>query len=79
MSILQRPGDIGLLLLLCYFMFFNVTIERSYCHATLEEAAKQDAFLAQTTIDFCKEANPLFLRREPWMRMAVCWILSPAF
>lgn len=95
MSILQRPLDIILLLLLCNFMFFNLTIERTYCSVSLEDAVKEKAILgkksswsfvvtplAETTRDFCKATNPLFIRRDPWMKMATCisaYGLFPAY
>lgn len=50
----------------------NVTIERTYCSIPLELAVQQKAFLAEETVEFCKQGNPLFLRRDPWLRMATC-------
>jgi len=71
-SIFKRPLDGLLLLLFCYFILMNVTIETTYCATTLEVAAEEGKFLAQETIDFCKDANPLFLLRPEWLRMATC-------
>jgi len=71
-SIFKRPLDGLLLLLFCYFILMNVTIETTYCAKTLEVAAEEGKFLAQTTIDFCIDANPLFLLRPEWLRVATC-------
>jgi len=52
------------------FLTMNLTVERAYCHAPLSHTDTR--FLIAETVDFCVMANPLFLARPEWMRMATC-------
>mmetsp|Transcript_14587 Transcript_14587/g.35589 ORF Transcript_14587/g.35589 Transcript_14587/m.35589 type:complete len:165 (-) Transcript_14587:349-843(-) len=70
MTCITRAVDWLIVLLQCYFLLNCTTIEVPYCHAPIT-AANQETML-KATYDFCKEYNPLFLRRDPWMQMATC-------
>lgn len=61
-----------LLALMCYFISMNLTVERCYCKLTVESCAADGWPLAEATLDFCKQYNPLFLARPEWMRVATC-------
>jgi hypothetical protein len=62
--------DMLLVLLQCYFVLMNLTVERFYCHSPLTR--DDTRFLVKETVEFCEVNNPLFLQREEWMRMATC-------
>lgn len=61
--------NIVLILLQCYFLLMNVTVENTYC---LTDFTDTSAFLVQETIDFCVENNRYFLTRPEWLVMATC-------
>jgi hypothetical protein len=70
---MARWVDGLLLALFAYFVAMNLTVERCYCHMTVEACAASGWPLASTTLDFCKSYNPLFLARPEWMRVATCF------
>ena len=54
--------------LMAYFVVLNLTVERAYCHAPLERSST--VLLVPETVDFCEKANPLFMLRPEWLRLA---------
>ena len=66
----KRPIDILILILLCYFLFSCIFIERHYCERGLE--ADDADWLMKATYDYSYEYNPLFLSRPEWLRAATC-------
>ena len=55
----QMKGSDVLIILLCYyFIAMNLTVERCYCHRTMEECKAQGYWLADMTVDFCAVNNP---------------------
>eukprot|EP01094_Clydonella_sp_ATCC50884_P003409 TRINITY_DN12640_c0_g1_i1.p2 TRINITY_DN12640_c0_g1~~TRINITY_DN12640_c0_g1_i1.p2 ORF type:complete len:165 (-),score=54.98 TRINITY_DN12640_c0_g1_i1:278-772(-) len=71
MSMLYRPIDFLVVLLLCYYIFSCVFIERHYCAAPLDPHSENP--LMRATYDYAKEWNPLFLARPDWLRVATCF------
>ena len=69
---MRRAADALLVALQSYFFLMNVTVERCYCHHTVQECVAQGSFLAEETLDFTKSFNPLFLARPEWIRVATC-------
>jgi hypothetical protein len=65
-------SDILLILLLCYFLLMNATVERYYCHEGGPFSPSDTRFLVKETIDFSVKFNPLFLSRPEWMVKATC-------
>ena len=57
--------------LMAYFVVLNLTVERAYCHAPLERSST--VLLVPETVDFCEKANPLFMLRPEWLRLATCF------
>ena len=70
MSVSSSVSNGLLILLQVYFLLMNFTVERTYCHFALEDAA--GGLLIKETIDFCKDNNKLFLLRPEWMVNATC-------
>ena len=69
----MKGADVLIILLCYYFIAMNLTVERCYCHRSMEECKAQGYWLADMTVDFCAVNNPLFLARPEWMRMATCY------
>ena len=69
----MKGSDVLIILLCYYFIAMNLTVERCYCHRTMEECKAQGYWLADMTVDFCTVNNPLFLARPEWKRMATCY------
>lgn len=63
-------ADILLLVLQCYFILMNLTVERFYCQGPL--LPNDTRFLVKETIDFCKLHNRVFLNRPDWIVTATC-------
>ena len=57
--------------LMAYFVVLNLTVERAYCRAPLER--NSTVLLVAETVAFCEKANPLFLLRPEWLRLATCF------
>ena len=57
--------------LMAYFVVLNLTVERAYCNAPLERSSTM--LLIAETVAFCEKANPLFLLRPEWLRLATCF------
>ena len=57
--------------LMAYFVVLNLTVERAYCNAPLQRSSTM--LLIAETIAFCEKANPLFLLRPEWLRLATCF------
>ena len=57
--------------LMAYFVVFNLTVERAYCNAPLQRSSTM--LLIAETVAFCEKANPLFLLRPEWLRLATCF------
>ena len=68
----MRTFDMLLLALMGYFLLMNMTVERCYCHETVEACAQAGKLLGKETLDFCRLYNPLFIARPEWMRVATC-------
>jgi hypothetical protein len=66
---MARPLDLLVVALNAFCVFSAVAIERQYCAAPLEEAT---GFMGEATLAYAAKYNPLFLRREPWLRVATC-------
>lgn len=62
-------SNVVLVVLQCYFLLMNFTVELTYCHSPLGEA---DGFLVAETLEFAEKYNPLFLARPEWLRVATC-------
>lgn len=63
-------SDAIIVLLQCYFLLMNFTVENSYCHSPFVEGDSR--FLVKETIEFCEQHNRLFLLRPDWMVAATC-------
>ncbi|KAL3917512.1 MAG: hypothetical protein SGARI_007694 [Bacillariaceae sp.] len=72
-------SNILIALLQLNFLFLSYTVERAYCQGPLQK--DDPAPLIATTIDFCEQYNPYFLKRDEWLVKATCihahyfWIL----
>ena len=64
-------SDVILVILLCYFILMNVTVERHYCEGSIP-IEKDHRFLMPETLAFCAQHNKLFLSRPDWMVKATC-------
>ena len=57
--------------LMAYFVLMSLTVERAYCNAPLEPSSTVP--FVPEAVAFCAKANPLFLQRPEWLRLATCF------
>ena len=57
--------------LMAYFVLMSLTVERAYCSAPLEPSSTVP--FVPEAVAFCAKANPLFLQRPEWLRLATCF------
>jgi hypothetical protein len=69
LTLTMRFFDYVFLVLLCYFCWSCIFIERHYCAEPL--SADSEGLMLET-FKFSQKYNPLFLARPEWLRVATC-------